>query len=150
MPYDDLLKGRYSEPQRAYFVTTVLREREQRYFADFHCARCVVEEMRVLHDDGVVNSYAWVVMPDHVHWLFQLGVNADLSSTIKRFKARSARRVNHYLHRQGALWQRAFYDHSLRQDEDIQGVARYIVANPLRAGLVQHVGGYPLWDAIWL
>jgi hypothetical protein len=35
MPYDDLRKGRYSEQQRAYFVTTVLAERERRYFADF-------------------------------------------------------------------------------------------------------------------
>jgi len=150
MPYDDLRKGRFSEPQRAYFVTAVLREREQRYFSDFHCARCVVEEMRALHDDEVVDSFAWVVMPDHVHWLFQLGSDADLSSTIKRFKARSAHRVNRHLHRQGVLWQKAFYDHALRHDEDLQGIARYIVANPLRAGLVEHIGDYPLWDAIWL
>jgi REP element-mobilizing transposase RayT len=150
MPYDDLIKGRFSEPQRAYYVTTVLRERENRYFVDFHCARCVVEEMRALHDDAIVSSFAWVVMPDHVHWLFQLGIGADLSSTMKRFKARSAHRVNRYLHRQGALWQRSFYDHALRQDEDMQGIARYIVANPLRAGLAEHVGDYPLWDAIWL
>jgi REP element-mobilizing transposase RayT len=79
MPYDDLIKGRFSEPQRAYYVTTVLHERVNRYFADFYCARCVVEEMRALHDDKVVNSFAWVVMPDHVHWLFQLGADADLS-----------------------------------------------------------------------
>jgi putative transposase len=150
MPYDDLLKGRFSEAHRAYFVTTVLRERENRYFADFRCARCVVDEMRALHDGEVVNSFAWVVMPDHVHWLFQLGLDTDLSSTIKHFKARSAHRVNRYLNRQGAVWQKAYYDHALRRDEDIQGIARYIVANPLRAGLVEHVGDYPLWDAIWL
>lgn len=150
MSHDDLLKGRYSEANRAYFVTTVLREREKRYFADFHCARCVVEEMRILHDEDVVNSFAWVVMPDHVHWLFQLGESADLSSAIKRFKARSAQRVNHYLHRQGALWQKAFYDHALRREEDLRDIARYIVANPLRAGLVEHIGDYPHWDAIWL
>jgi len=29
-------------------------------------------------------------------------------------------------------------------------IARYIVANPLRAGLVSRVGDYPLWDACWL
>jgi REP element-mobilizing transposase RayT len=150
MTYDDLLKGRYSQNQRAYFVTTVLREREKRYFADFHCARCVVEEMRILHNENVVNSYAWVVMPDHVHWVFQLGESTDLSSTIKRFKARSAHRVNRFLRRQGSLWQKAFYDHAIREEEDIQGIARYIVANPLRAGLVAHIGDYPLWDAVWL
>jgi len=150
MSYDDLRKGRYSEQHRAYFVTTVLAKREQRYFADFSCARCVVAEMRALHDDETVCSLAWVVMPDHVHWLFQLGEYMDLSAAIKRFKACSARRVNGYLNRQGALWQKSFYDHALRKDEDVRGVARYIVANSLRAGLVEHVGDYPLWDAIWL
>ena len=150
MPYEGLRKGRYSEQQRAYFVTTVLSERKQRYFADFSCARLVVEEMRALHDDKVVHSLAWVIMPDHVHWLFQLGEEMDLSAAVKRFKARSAHRVNDYLHRQGALWQKAFYDHAVRKDEELPGIARYIVANPLRAGLVEHIGDYPLWDAIWM
>jgi hypothetical protein len=38
----------------------------------------------------------------------------------------------------------------MRKDQDLQVAARYIVANPLRAGLVKRVGDYPLWDAIWL
>jgi hypothetical protein len=38
----------------------------------------------------------------------------------------------------------------LRQDEDVARVARYVVANPLRAGLVKRIGDYPLWDAAWL
>ena len=89
-------------------------------------------------------------MPDHVHWLFQLGEAGTLSSVVKGFKARSAQRVNGYLDRQGALWQKGFYDHAVRKEEDIRGIARYIVANPLRAGLVENIGDYPLWDAIWL
>ena len=88
--------------------------------------------------------------PTYVHRLFQLGEGMDLSTAVKRFKARSAHRVNDYLHRQGTLWQKAFYDHAVRKDEDVQGITRYIVANPLRAGLVEHIGGYPLWDAVWL
>lgn len=58
MSYDDLRKGRYSEQQHIYFVTTVLADREWRYFTDFSCARCVVAEMRALHDDGTVSSLA--------------------------------------------------------------------------------------------
>ena len=150
MPYDDLRKGRHSEAQRAYFVTTVLAERQSCYFADLYIARQVVAEMRALHQSGVVNSFAWVVMPDHVHWLFQLGMDQDLSTLIKGFKARSAHRVNEKLGRQGALWQRAFHDHALRAGEDGKAIARYIVANPLRAGLAKNIGDYPLWDAIWL
>ena len=48
------------------------------------------------------------------------------------------------------VWQRGFYDHAIRREENLRNVARYIVANPLRAGLVQQIGDYPLWDAIWL
>lgn len=69
---------------------------------------------------------------------------------MKRFKARSARAVNGYLGRSGSLWQRAFHDRALRENEDVQATARYIVANPLRAGLVKHIGDYPFWDAVWL
>lgn len=48
------------------------------------------------------------------------------------------------------LWQDGYHDHALRKEEDLQQVARYIVANPLRAKLVADIGDYPLWDAIWL
>jgi putative transposase len=150
MPYDNLRKGRHSEANRAYFVTTVLADRKKRYFADFLCARRVVNEMRILHDHEMVVSLAWVIMPDHVHWLFQLTDKVDLSSVMKQLKARSAHSVNAYLNRKGPLWQKAFYDHGVRDGEDIRGIARYIVANPVRAGLVEKLGDYPHWDAIWL
>jgi REP element-mobilizing transposase RayT len=150
MPYDNLRKGRHSEAGRAYFITAVLAEREQRYFADLSCARLVVTEMRTLHESGSIHSLAWVIMPDHLHWLFQLGESVTLSSLMKGFKARSAQRINNHLKRSGPLWQKAFYDHAVREEEDIKGIARYIVANPLRAGLVDNIGDHPHWDAIWL
>jgi len=150
MSYADLAKGRYSQGGQIYFVTTVLADRSQRWFEAFSLARLVVNEMRKLDECGTVHSMAWVVMPDHVHWLFQLGDAEVLSSVIKGFKARSAHQVNRHLQRSGSVWQKAFYDHALRQDDDVRDIARYIVANPLRAGLVAQIGDYPLWDAIWL
>jgi len=53
--------------------------------------------MRRLHHEAVVASLAWVLMPDHLHWLFQLGERRDLGSAIKLLKARSARAVNERL-----------------------------------------------------
>ena len=150
MTYTDLRKGRHSEPGRAYFITSVLAERERRYFADFYCARLVVQVMRSLHHEHDLDSIAWVIMPDHIHWLFQLGAVAPLCEVIKKFKARSALAVNRHLHREGPLWQKAFYDHALRKEDDLRGIARYIVANPLRAGIVNCLGDYHFWDAKWL
>ena len=44
----------------------------------------------------------------------------------------------------------ADFETSMQALEDLVGVARYIVANPVRAGLVNRVGEYPYWDAVWL
>jgi REP element-mobilizing transposase RayT len=143
MTRDALRIGRYSESGRIYLVTTATLERRP-VFDDFACARGVVGEMRRLVEEGRVASLAWVVMPDHLHWLLQLGEHADLSGTIRALKGRSAHRLG------GPLWQRAFHDRAVRKDDDLPTAARYIVANPLRAGLVTHLGDYPHWDAVWL
>jgi hypothetical protein len=48
------------------------------------------------------------------------------------------------------VWQTSFHDHALRREEDVLSVARFVVANPLRAGLVKSLRDYPHWDAVWL
>lgn len=149
MPYKDLQKGRYSQTNQIYFVTTVLYRRKP-LFLDFYCAKNVVYEMKRLHDEGIVDSLAWVIMPDHIHWLFNLKEIFTLSKTMQHFKARTAHRINSYLGQKGTVWQKAYYDHAVRKEENIRGIARYIVANPLRGDLVQNIGDYSLWDAAWL
>jgi len=149
MPRDELLKGRYSQAGNAYHIIICTDERIPR-FVDFWCARIVIQQMRQLHDDGLVDSLAWVLMPDHLHWMFQLGGKRTLSDIVRLLKGRSAVEINRFLGRNGSIWQKGFYDHAIRRDEDLRQVARYIVANPLRAGLVKNINDYPLWDAIWL
>ena len=88
-------------------------------------------------------------MPDHVHWLFQL-CGGRLDEVVRRFKGTSARRVNERLSRTGPVWQRGYYDHAVRSETALVKHARYIVTNPVRAGLVDRIGEYPLWDARWI
>jgi len=88
-------------------------------------------------------------MPDHVHWLLQLNKGQDLSKLVAQLKAVSAKSIK----QKGAIgqvWAAGFHDHALRRDEDLLAVACYVVANPLRAGLVNRVGDYPFWDAVWV
>ena len=96
-----------------------------------------------------VESLAWVLMPDHLHWLFILHSDS-MADIAKQLKGRSALAINQHLARSGAVWQPNYHDHALRRDEDLRKTARYIVANPLRRGLVSDIGQYPLWDAVWL
>ncbi|GGK00660.1 hypothetical protein GCM10009304_28100 [Pseudomonas matsuisoli] len=90
--------------------------------------------MRALHNEHLVKSLAWVVMPDHLHWLFELGNSVSVSTVVQRLKGASARQIRERTYLTETLWQRGFHDHALRHDEDIADIARYIVANPLRAG----------------
>ena len=149
MSYDALRRGRYSHVNQVYCVSTVTRDRRP-LFTDITTSRLLLRELRCLHDDGHVVSLAWVVMPDHLHWMIQLNQHWSLSKVVKTLKARSARAINRHLCLQGGLWQRAFYDHAARKEEDTRQRARYIVANPLRAGLVRDIGSYPHWDCFWM
>ncbi len=149
MSYNSLRTGRRSEPGRDYFITVVTRHRAK-VFEDFCCARLLVREMRALAAFGQLQPQAWVIMPDHFHLLATLGDEMPLSDTIRLLKGRSARSVNQHINARHQLWQPGFYDHALRREEDRLAVARYIVANPLRAGLVGRLADYPHWDCTWL
>ena len=94
-------------------------------------------------------NLCWVVMPDHLHLLLQLG-KSDLSLVVRQLKSRSALELNREIGRLGPFWFPGFHDHALRKEEDLKGVARYIVANPLRTGLVKRLADYPYWNAVWL
>ncbi|MEH6579432.1 MAG: transposase [Amphritea sp.] len=149
MSYDALRKGRVSLPGYGYFITTVTDQRSPLFF-DLALARITIREMRKIHNDGHLSSLAWVLMPDHLHWLIQLGDTENLSQVVGRFKANSARALNRARGCNYAVWQRGYYDRALRPNESELETARYIVANPLRAKLVEDIGQYPHWDAIWV
>ena len=142
--------GRFSEANRIYHLTTTTNKRRP-YFSDIRLGRIVVQALRYQYEQEKVNSLAFVVMPDHLHWLVQLGRGntlAKLMSAVKGWSGVQIRQTANLTEKN--IWQSGYHDHALRRDEDVQSVARYIVANPLRAGLVTNIGDYPLWDAIWL
>ncbi|WP_416364075.1 REP-associated tyrosine transposase [Pseudomonas sp. NFX183] len=140
--------GRYSESNRIYLLTTNTLDRAP-IFKDFKLGRLVVQQFRIAQNQGLATSLAWVVMPDHFHWLISLE-KGSLCDLMRQVKSKSTRVVNAVAGRQGRLWQPGFHDHAVRREESLEGIARYIVATPLRAGLVKKFGDYPLWDAIWI
>ncbi|MGN7741340.1 REP-associated tyrosine transposase [Pseudomonas sp. 22526] len=140
--------GRYSESGRIYLLTAVTRNRSA-IFHDWRLGRRVVNELKHAQQTGAAISLAWVVMPDHFHWLVELH-NGDLPRLMQATKSRSARAINRTRKSSEPVWQQGYFDRALRRDEDLKAMARYIIANPLRAGLVRRIGDYPLWDAIWL
>ncbi|WPO98031.1 transposase [Pseudomonas sp. HR96] len=143
-----LRTGRVSETGRIYLISTATIRR-QTFFSDWQLGRLVVAELRSQEHRGCARSIAWVLMPDHLHWLVQLH-DGDISALVLRVKCLSAQSINRALGTRGAVWQRGFHDRAIRREQDLQAIARYIVRNPIRAGLVERVGDYPLWDACWI
>jgi REP element-mobilizing transposase RayT len=80
-------------------------------------------------------------MPDHVHFLAEgKAENSDCLRFIARGKQYSG---YHYKAKFGhRLWQRYGYEHTLRSEEATISVARYILENPVRAGLVARIDEY--------
>ena len=140
--------GRFSEPGGIYLITAVVHQR-QPFFADWRLGRLVVKQFREIEEEGWADFLTWVVMPDHMHCLLQLR-DRTLADVVCRIKSRSSLAVNQALGRRGRLWQKGYHDRAVRKEDDVKDLARYVVHNPVRAGLVERVHDYPLWDACWL
>jgi len=85
--------------------------------------------------------YVYCFMPDHLHLLLSGQEHSNLKDFMRDFKQKSA-----YIFRKKTgemLWQRSYYEHVLRRDESVEEVTRYILNNPVRAGLVQDFRQYP-------
>jgi len=139
----NLRLGRVSETSRIYLITTVTRDRTP-HFQDLHAARTLVRILMETQRRNQADTLAYVIMPDHLHWLMQLHSSDSLPRIVGRVKSLSARTLG------VPVWQTGFHDHGVRKEEDLLALARYVVANPLRAGLVSSIRDYPHWDAIWL
>lgn len=144
-----LRRGRCSIPGQTYLITATTHQRAP-HFAAVETARTVAQ---LCHDqstwgDALVSC--WVLMPDHWHGIIQVGPGTNLSRCIGRFKARITRSLGRIQGIDIEIWQRGFHDHAVRRNEDLKVLARYVVLNPVRAGLVDHIGQYPYWNAIWL
>ena len=146
MANSKLLRGRHSQTG-AWYVVTVVAAQRRPIFREPSLARCVITE---IHRASVqVDTAAWTVMPDHLHWLFALR-SGGLGGAIQAMKSRSTLAINRLVGTHGAVWQRGYYDHQIRYDEDLVAQARYIVADPLRAGLVARLADHPFWWSRWI
>nr|WP_084590761.1 transposase [Arenimonas metalli] len=130
-------------------MTTTTHGRE-RIFSDWHHASQMSRIISAPATWAGSELLCWALMPDHWHGLLVLGDTHSLPRTMNLAKGISSRRFNQATGRNGPVWAAAFHDHALRRDEDLREVARYIVSNPIRAGLAMTCGDYPYWDAVWL
>ena len=132
--------------ERPLFVTAATHDRQRLPPG----ARTLILR-HILHEHLVrLFVYAAVVMPDHMHVIFELLGDASLASVMKSIKGVSSRRINQLLGRQGHIWQDESFDHVMRMKERTREKYEYVCLNPVRAGLVRTPDEYPWRWRSWL
>lgn len=146
--HEALRRGRHARAGGVYLVTFTTSDRRP-VFANFRLACAACRTFRGSAAAEYADLLSWVLMPDHFHGLIQLHRDHTLSPCVQRLKSRSASACGK-LGAPKPVWARGFHDHAARSDENTKAMARYIVANPVRANIVTSIANYPFWDAVWL
>lgn len=142
MAHPRRLRGVLYTGPAAYFVTSCTRDRRN-VFHDIEFGRQAVMQLLARASAHRFEVSAYCLMPDHAHLLLTaVGEDAALGPLVRGWKQATG-----YLwsrRGEGRLWQPGYYERILRENESILPFARYIIENPVRAGLVGSVGSYPL------
>lgn len=132
-----------------YFFTATLHDRRATYLTAH------IDELRqAIHDTRAARSFqidAIVVLPDHLHTIWTLpSGDGDYAGRWRMLKSRFTRLLvkkgvditcnakNEY-----ALWQRRYWEHTIRGDEGLQRHVDYVHYNPVKHGFVKHVADWP-------
>lgn len=146
--YKTLRKGRRSISGQIYLVTTICANRDP-YFNHAETARVVAAKVTEPDLWGDSRLLCWVLMPDHMHMLIELGQARTLSALMRRVKSVSALVAHRCTGGSGQFWMPGFHDHALCEAESLRETAGYILWNPVRAGLVEVPREYPYLGAVW-
>jgi putative transposase len=123
-----------------YLVTAVTRNRSRSFF-DSTVASEVTSQIPPFFASRGFAVTAYCLMPDHVHLLLEGTTDdADLREAVRVWK----QLVGHAWKgkTKAHLWQTGFHDRVLREGDDIRAVVRYLLNNPVRAGLVENAADY--------
>jgi len=127
-----------------YFVTISTYE-GKRYFENTKCVESCIIYLKDLSVSYNFNVLAYCFMPDHLHLLIE-GKEED--SDFRKFISMFKQKINyHFKNIEGnPLWQKDYYEHVLRRDENTIQVIKYILDNPVRKGMVKDFRDYPFLD----
>jgi REP-associated tyrosine transposase len=107
-------------------------------------AKLVEDALRFRHSQWY-DLRAWVVMPNHLHFLVKAG-ETPLSKIVKELKRYTAREANKILRRTGAFWCEDYFDTYMRGEQHESKTWRYIENNPVKALLVREPKEWP-WSS---
>ena len=136
------LKGFDYTTPGVYFLT-LCSYRNRNVFTNRNMAEQTIKCLKECSKRGRYKLHAYCLMPDHLHVLVNpLDGAGSVSQYVQTFKSLSTR-IFWRTQGKGKLWQRGSYDHVVRKEESLIKVVEYILANPVRKGLVEATEDYP-------
>ena len=137
-------------PGGTYFFTVNLLERKSDLLVEY--IDCLREAVRMVRFKQPFHIDAWVVLPDHMHCVWTLpDGDADYSSRWKAIKIAFSKSIPkterlsavRIAKGERGIWQRRYWEHTIRNDKDYAAHIDYCHINPLKHGLVKQVADWP-------
>ena len=94
-----------------------------------------IRKLNSVYDTVRVDKYS--IMPDHIHFIISINTDENgrsqiaptISRVIKQFKGSITKQIGR------PIWQKSFYDHGIRNQQDYDEIWQYIENNPLKYAL---------------
>ena len=125
---------------RPVFVTLVTHNRARWLIGDR--VEDVLVAMRGVKRKYPFRHIAHVILPDHIHWLFEPEAGSNFSKLVAAVKREVTWRMKAQ-GQEGPFWQNRFYDHLLRDETDFQAHLDYIHFNPVKHGHCKRAADWP-------
>jgi len=133
----------------SYFFTVTLRDRRSKLLTDH--VNLLGNAMRKARKENPYQTKAIVILPDHLHAIWQLPEeDADYSTRWRKIKSYFTKeiikadiKINKNHHGEYDIWQRRFWEHTIRNELDLIRHIDYIHFNPVKHGLVKEVRDWP-------
>ena len=137
---------RYYLPDRIVFVTTSTKNKAS-IFQNAENACILIGLLYALRRENRLKLYAFVVMPDHLHFIFAAIPPENLSTILHKLKRRSSREIHKTSKVERTLWERRFFDRIIRNEEEFAKAIDYIYCNPVNADSSETPEAYPFSSA---
>ena len=136
---------RYYIPGSLVFITCVTRNRRQYLKSDenVYLFFQTLNKVKEIYPFGLL---AYIILPDHFHWIMRTeDASGNFSKPLQNIKWNFTYNYKH-LHRIDhsiSIWQRGFWDHIIRDEDDLENHFHYIHWNPIKHGYVDKPEDWP-------
>ena len=125
---------RYPLPGHAYFITNVTYSRK-RILLDH--VNLLMQSFKDIEQRSRYDMIAWVILPDHFHVIID-PLEQNISSILQRVKMSFGSLYRQHVHiKSGRVWQHRFWDHIIRNNDDMNRHIDYIHYNPVKHGYAE-------------